>query len=165
MKPKVYLETTIPSLLTAWPSRDLITAADQQMTRTWWEKQRSNYDLVVSTLVLDEIKKGDPAAAAGRLAALTQCRIVTMDEAVAQLGEAIMRTRLIPARAYNDALHIAAAARHGIDFLLTWNCRHLANAAISEHVRMACRVAGYEPPVICTPAGLLGESPYEAHIP
>ena len=161
MKPKVYLETTIPSLLTAWPSRDLVLAADQQVTRTWWEKQRSKYDLVVSTLVLDEIKKGDSDAAAARLAALSDCQILTMDEAVAQLGEAIMRTRLIPVRAYNDALHVAAAARHGIDFLLTWNCRHLANATISEHVRMACRVAGYEPPVICTPHGLLGESPYE----
>ena len=122
MKPKVYLETTIPSLLTAWPSRDLVLAADQQVTRTWWEKQRSKYDLVVSTLVLDEIKKGDSAAAAARLAALSDCQILTMDEAVAQLGEAIMRTRLIPVRAYNDALHVAAAARHGIDFLLTWNC-------------------------------------------
>ena len=164
MKPKVYLETTIPSLLTAWPSRDLVIAADQQVTRTWWEKQRRNYDLAVSTLVLDEIKKGDPAAAAARLAALAECRIVAMDEAVAQLGEAIMRTRLIPTPAYNDALHIAAAARHGINFLLTWNCRDLANAAISEHVRMACRVAGYEPPVICTPYSLLGESPYEEPI-
>lgn len=72
-----------------------------------------------------------------------------------------METRLIPARAYNDALHVAVAARHGIDYLLTWNCRHLANATISEHVRRACRVAGYEPPVICTPQSLLGESTYE----
>lgn len=165
MKPKVYLETTIPSLLTAWPSRDLVLAADQQLTRTWWEKRRNKYELVISTLVLDEIQKGDPTAAEARLAALAECQILTMDEAVARLGEAIMKTRLIPPRAYNDALHVAAAARHGVDYLLTWNCRHLANATISERVRMACRAAGYEPPVICTPHSLLGESPYEASIP
>ena len=165
MKPKVYLETTIPSLLTAWPSRDLIIAADQQVTRTWWEQQRGKYQLVVSTLVLDEVQKGDPAAAAKRLASLSECQILAMDEAVIKLGEAIMRTRLIPARAYNDALHIAVAARHGVEFLLTWNCRHLANATIAERVRRACRTAGYEPPVICTPQSLLGESPYEEPIP
>lgn len=164
MKPKVYLETTIPSVLTARPSRDLIVAADQQVTRIWWETQRRRYDLVVSTLVLDEIKRGDPTAAAARLAVLGECRIVAMDDAVARLGEAIMATRLIPVRAYNDALHIAGAARHGVEYLLTWNCRHLANAAISERVRAACRRAGYEPPVICTPNSLLGESAYEARI-
>lgn len=164
MKPKVYLETTIPSLLTAWPSRDLIIAADQQITRTWWEQQRSKYHLVVSTLVLEEIKKGDADAAAARLAALAECQIL-MDEPVIRLGEAIMWTRLILARAYNDALHVAVAARHGIDFLLTWNCRHIANAAISERVRRACRMAGFEPPIICTPHGLLGESAYEKPIP
>ncbi len=161
MKPKVYLETTIPSLLTGWPSRDLVLAADQQVTRTWWDKQRGKYELVVSALVLDEIKKGDPNAAAARLAALAECQILTMDDEVMRLGETIVRTRLIPACAYNDALHVAVAARHGIDYLLTWNCRHLANATISERVRMACRIAGYEPPVICTPHSLLGESPYE----
>lgn len=99
MKPKVYLETTIPSLLTAWPSRDLIIAADQQVTRTWWEQQRGKYQLVVSTLVLDEVQKGDPAAAAKRLASLSECQILAMDEAVIKLGEAIMRTRLIFPRA------------------------------------------------------------------
>jgi predicted nucleic acid-binding protein len=161
MKPKVYLETTIPSVLAAWPSRDLIMAADQQVTRTWWEKERVKYDLVISTLVLDEIREGDPEAAVARLAAVAECQILTMDDPVIQLGEAIMRTRLIPARAYNDALHVAVATRHGVDFLLTWNCRHLANAMISERVRMACRAAGYDPPVICTPYTLLGESPYE----
>jgi hypothetical protein len=88
-----------------------------------------------------------------------------MDEVVTKLAEAIMRTRLIPARAYNDALHVAVAARHGIDFLLTWNCRHIANAAISERVRRACRTAGFEPPIICTPHGLLGDSAREKFIP
>ncbi len=165
MKPKVYLETTIPSLLTAWPSRDLIIAADQQVTRIWWEQQRSKFHLVISTLVLEEIQKGDAEASAARLASLSECQILAMDETVTKLGEAIMRTRLIPTRAYNDALHVAVAARHGIDFLLTWNCHHIANAAISERVRRACRMAGFEPPIICTPPGLLGESAYEKFIP
>jgi predicted nucleic acid-binding protein len=160
MKPKIYLETTIPSLLTARPSRDLVIAADQQVTRDWWKK-RHKYDLVISTLVLDEISEGDSHAATARRNALVECRILTMDEAAVQLAEAIMRTGLIPAKAYNDALHVAVAARHGIDFLLTWNCRHLANAAISERVRLSCRKAGYEPPEICTPHNLMAESPYE----
>ncbi len=156
-KPRVYLETTIPSLLTAKPSRDVLIAGQQQATLDWWELERHCFEVVISALVLAEISAGDPVAAAERLDAVRGCQVLAMDEEIERLTKAILHTRLIPPKAYTDAAHIAAAARHGIEYLLTWNCRHIANAAIVERVRQACRDAGYEPPMICTPLELMGD--------
>lgn len=158
MKPTVYVETTIPSLLTAWPSRDLIIAADQQVTRDWWQTRR-RYELCVSAEVLREAGRGDAEAAAQWLAALADCLILPVTNEAELLTEHIVNTGLIPPRALRDAIHIGMATAHAMDFLLTWNCRHIANASIQQRLRKVCTEAGFEMPVICTPHGLLGTSP------
>jgi predicted nucleic acid-binding protein len=153
MKPRVYVETTIPSYLTAWPSRDLLRVAHQQMTREWWDR-RAAFDLFVSPLVLVECQAGDPTAAADRLAAVAGLPLLDPTEEVAALAEALARAVPIPPRAAADAVHIATAAVHGMQYLLTWNCTHIANAALRPRIEAACRAAGCEPPLICTPEEL-----------
>jgi predicted nucleic acid-binding protein len=155
VKPKVYLETTIPSLLTAWPSRDLIIAADQQVTREWWRTRRGDFELFVSQVVLDEAAEGDKAAAAERLAEIQGLPVLEVNGDVERVARTVLKTGLIPAKASNDALHLAVAAVHRMHFLLTWNCRHLANAAIGGELAAACQQAGFEMPVICTPRELI----------
>ena len=155
VKPSVYLETTIPSLLTAWPSRDLIIAADQQVTKEWWRTRRHDFNLFVSQVVLDEAAEGDPAAASERLAEMQGLPVLEINADVEHVARAILKTRLIPAKASNDALHLAVAAVHRMHFLLTWNCRHLANAALGGQLAAACQQAGFEMPVICTPRELI----------
>jgi hypothetical protein len=158
MKPTVYIETTIPSLLTAWSSRDIEILAQQVATREWWEK-RGDYELCLSEEVLREAGRGDPDAAAQRLAAIADCVILPLTGEVEDLTARILQTGLIPPRAVRDAIHIAVSAVHGVDFLLTWNCRHINNAIIQQRLRGVCSAAGFELPVICTPHGLLGTSP------
>jgi hypothetical protein len=158
MKPTVYIETTIPSLLTAWPNRDVEILAQQIATREWWET-RSRYELCVSEEVLREAGRGDAEAAAQRLAAIADCTILPMTSEAEQLTGRIVATGLIPPRALRDAIHIGVSAAHRVDFLLTWNCRHINNAVIQQRLRGVCRAAGFELPVICTPHGLLGKSP------
>lgn len=155
MKPKVYLETTIPSLLTAWPSRDLIIAADQQSTRDWWENRRQNFELFVSPEVLDEASQGDVEAARLRLEAINTLPVLAATEAVEELTRAILATGLIPPRATRDAAHIAFASVHEMDFLLTWNCRHIHNAMISRRLSEVCSAQGFALPILCTPRELM----------
>jgi len=155
MKPTVYLETTIPSLLTAWPSRDLLVAGQQQATREWWDERRHRYDLFVSVLVMMEAERGDAVAAQERLAKLKDCQILPYPREAEELTRALLSTRLIPAKAETDAAHVATAAVHGMDFLLTWNCRHIANAVIVEQLRAVCLREGFPAPVICTPYELM----------
>ena len=155
MKPKVYLETTIPSLLTARPSRDVLIAGQQQATRDWWQDRRQHYQLFISGLVLAESRRGDASAAKARDEILAGCKVLEYSVAAQNLAREILATRLLPAKAAVDAAHIAVAAVHGMDFLLTWNCRHIANAAIVDKVRAACADKGFAPPVICTPLELM----------
>ena len=155
MKLKVYLETTIPSLLTARPSRDVLIAGQQQATRDWWQERRHRYHLLVSGLVLLESRRGDASAARERDEVLAVCDVLEYTEAAQSLARDILATRLLPAKAAVDAAHIAVAAVHEVDFLLTWNCRHIANAAIVDKVRATIAAAGYTPPVICTPLELM----------
>ncbi len=159
MKPTVYIETTIPSLLTAWPNRDVEILAQQIATREWWEKRRKAFVLYVSFAVLAETSRGDTTASAARLAALAECGELAIDSEVWKVEEAIFATGVIPARAKADALHIAIAARWNIDFLMTWNCRHINNAATIRDIQGACRQAGYACPVVCTPKELMGIVP------
>jgi hypothetical protein len=155
MKPKVYLETTIPSLLVARPSRDLIQAADQRTTLEWWETRRGKFQLFVSEFVLEESARGDRALAAQRLAAIAQCQVLEATDAARSLTVELIGSGLIPSKAAVDASHIAVAAVHGMDFLLTWNCRHIANALTVDRVRDLCAQRGFPPPVICTPYELM----------
>ena len=155
VKPKVYLETTIPSLLTAWPSRDVLTAGQQQATRDWWNERRSLYELYASVLVMEESKRGDVLAVAERTKVLHECLVLPFPAEAEQLTGALLASGLIPPKAQADAAHIAIAAVHGMDFLLTWNCRHIANATIVDKLRSICEEEGFEAPIICTPYELM----------
>jgi len=154
MKPRVYVETTIPSYLTGWPSQNLIRAAEQRQTALWWAR-RAQYELVGSELLLEECGAGDPEAAAARLAVVAGLPVLEQGPDAAALADALVRGVPLP-NAVADATHIALAAVHGIDLLVTWNCRHIANPVLRPRVEAVCRAAGYEPPVICTPGELLG---------
>lgn len=155
MQPKAYLETTIASYLTARPSRDLITAANQQMTYDWWHDHGGNFDLYVSQFVIEEASAGDPEAATRRLAVLADLPQLDVTDAVQHLAQALLTHVPLPANAQVDALHIAVATVHGMDYLVTWNCTHIANATLRHRIEAICRAEGYEPPIICTPQELL----------
>ena len=159
MRPSVYIETTIPSYLTAWPSRDIIQAAQQQVTREWWAR-RDGFELFVSRSVVEECQDGDPRAAEERLAALQGITILTDTQEAIDLAGALLRGVPLPRRATTDALHIAVAAVQGIQYFLTWNCRHIANLTLLPRIESVCRGLGYSPPKIGTPQQLLdqGES-------
>jgi len=157
MKPKLYLETTIPSYLTSWPSRDLIIAGHQQITREWWKKRKRAFDLYISQLVVDEAKAGNDEAAQERLKAISGLPLLDITKEVESLAIRLLTSGVVPVKASTDAAHIAIATVHGIDYLMTWNCVHLANATITKTVAKICREEGFECPVICTPEELLGE--------
>ena len=153
MRPKTYIETTIVSYLTAWPSRDLVRAAHQQVTREWWAT-RDGFELFLSQFVLDEAAAGDELAAALRLEAVRDVALLDVTEDAIVLAGGLVSGGGLPAKARVDALHVAMAAVHGMDFLLTWNCAHIANAATRARIEDLCRAAGFEPPIICTPLEL-----------
>ena len=155
MKPKVYLETTIPSYLTARPSRDLVTAAHQQITREWWDTRRHDFDLFVSQMVIDEASAGDPEAAIRRLDVLASLPLLDPQAEGTALAQMLIDHIPLPARAAADALHIAIAVVNGMDYLLTWNCTHIANAALRGRIEAACRSQGFRVPIIWTPEELL----------
>ena len=155
MKPKLYIETSIVSYLTARLSRDLITAARQQTTQQWWQHERHRYDLFVSEAVVAEAERGDPNVAQLRLAALAGLPKVSLTTEAAVLAKTLLEPGPIPHKATLDATHIAAATLGGADYLLTWNFKHLANALLRKRIDAVCRSSGYDPPVICTPEELL----------
>jgi predicted nucleic acid-binding protein len=156
MKSSIYVETSIVSYLTARPNRDLVRAAHQEVTREWWAK-RSAFDLYISQLVVDEAAAGDAGAAAQRLEALRDVRRLELTTDATALGRELLREAALPSKATADALHIALAAVHGMDCLLTWNCAHIANATMRPRIEAICRANGFEPPVICTPLELMEE--------
>ena len=157
MPRRLYIETTIPSYLTARPSRDIVQAARQQLTREWWDVERRNYDLCISQIVLDEATAGDAEAAQRRMAVIDTLPLLDLTFEVDGLAETIMQSGLLPASASRDAVHIAVTAVHQVHFLLTWNCRHIANATIFRDLQHIIMSAGYDVPVICTPEELLGD--------
>lgn len=126
------------------------------MTKQWWSQRRQEYELFVSQLVYDEAARGDSGAAEERLNALVEIPFLALDEEALELSGAIVRRGVIPAKAHTDAGHIALASRHGMDFLLTWNCRHIANAEILDTVDDVVAAYGYKLPIICTPDELFG---------
>lgn len=149
-KPTVYLETTIPSLLTARPSKDARLAGMQASVRTWWATQRNHFELFASPLVLAEAQVGDAEMAAARLRCLSEARLLAITDDALVLAEKLMRKMSLPAAKRNDAVHIAVAATANITHLLTWNCKHIANVDIIMKVEALCEQAGYRCPTICT---------------
>lgn len=157
MKKSVYIETSIPSYLAARPSRDVRAAAWQQITNQWWEEARPNYDLFTSELVIVEVSAGNPEAAARRLETLHGIAELSIDEEVQELAAQFISKGGFPSGAEADALHVAVAAVHSIEYLLTWNFRHIDNAAKKPIIRSICVASGYPCPEICTPMELLQE--------
>jgi hypothetical protein len=157
MTKRVYIETTIPSYLAAWPSRDIVQAARQQITHEWWNNERQNFDLCISQIVLDEAAAGDADAANRRLAFLQDLPLLDLTGAVNVVAKAIMSSGLLPEKATRDAVHIAVSSVHRIDILLTWNCQHIANAAIMRELGETVAQCGWEMPILCTPEELVGD--------
>jgi hypothetical protein len=157
VKGKVYIETTVVSYLAARRSKNLIVAGHQATTRKWWRERRQDFDLYCSQLVIQEASAGDPKAAARRLHLLAGVPVLTATDAIADLTRLLMKSGGIPREAPEDAAHVAFAVMNGMDYLLTWNCRHIANAQIRNNLSATCSMAGYQLPVICTPEELLGE--------
>ncbi len=153
----VYIETSIPSYLTARPSRDVRAVAWQELTMQWWDTARHRYDLYTSEIVVAEAREGDPAAAERRIDALRGIPELVVDAEVESLAAKLIADGGFPSAAEFDALHVALAAVHAVDFLLTWNCRHINNADTKPTIRSICVQAGYVCPEICTPQELLPE--------
>ena len=160
MKRKVYIETSVISYLTARPSKTILGAAHQQITLAWWET-RSQYDLVISESVLRECGAGDPDAAKKRLTVLNDVPLILITEQALDLANSLVAKGIIPAKAAEDALHIAIATVNGVDYLLTWNCRHIANPEIQRGIAAHLEEIGLSLPFICTPEELLGEEDVE----
>lgn len=156
MKPTVYLETTIISYLTGRISRDLVVAAQQQVTRDWWELRRDAFALRVSDIVLDEAGEGDRDASRRRLEAVAGIESLEANAQAEALTLALLKGRALPAEAGADAAHVAIAAVHNIQYLLTWNCRHIHNAEMLPVVQLVCQASGWRCPIICTPQELMG---------
>lgn len=151
----VYLETSIVSYLAARPSRDIVAAGQQQITHAWWETQRENFTTYISELVIQEARNGDVEAARARLAILESLEVVEISSDALHLASQLITGAALPPKAVADALHIAIAVTSGIDFLLTWNCKHIANAAMRGRIERICSGAGYQPSIICTPTELM----------
>ncbi len=157
MTESVYIETSIIGYLTARSTKNLILAANIEVTRDWWESRRSAFTLYISQVVLDEVARGDTEIAAQRLDILSRLPLVELNKAVRDLSAQFLTRSNLPPKASDDAVHIAAATVHSLDYLLTWNCKHIANAQIQRKLAEISLDFGYQLPIICTPYELLGD--------
>ncbi len=157
MKPKVYLETSFIGYLTMRPQRDPKVVVHQEITTEWWERRRSDFELFTSEVVVAEAERGDESAVHERRVILRETQRLSASPAAELLVPELLAATGLPPRVFADMAHVALATVHGMQYLLTWNCRHIANATIQRAIVKACRERGYEPPVICTPEELMGE--------
>jgi hypothetical protein len=155
MMETVYLETTFISYLVALPSRDLVVAAHQQITSDWWANRRHNYHCYISGLVVDEASAGDENEIRKRLTVTAELKLLDLTEDVKSLTKIILDNGVIPQKSVRDAAHIAVATVHEVNYLLTWNCKHIANAHILRKIEKICNATGYKMPIICTPEELM----------
>jgi hypothetical protein len=157
MSETVYIETSILGYLTARPSRDIVVAANIEVTREWWDTRRSAFQLYSSQAVVKETSQGDTEIASRRLEIIRNLALLDLNQSVLDLAEQFLERSSLPAKADVDAVHIAAATVHGMDYLLTWNCKHIANAQIQRKLAEISLDLGYELPILCTPYELLGD--------
>jgi hypothetical protein len=157
VKEIAYIETTIVSYLVARPSRDLVLSAHQQVTREWWENERVNYHCIASEEVAREAMLGDTGMAQARIKLLDEVRIVGITAEVEAMAATFMATGALPPTMRPDATHLAAATLSGADYLLTWNCRHLANAHVLRRLQKEAKRRGWQLPGVCTPLELMGD--------
>ena len=157
MKPKVYVETSVVSYLSGRLSRDVVIVGRQEITREIGPLLTAQFDCCVSVLVREEIERGDPEAASSRLAALAGIVVLTISKDARDLAKVMIENRLIPSQFPEDALHIAIAATHGMDYILTWNFKHLNNVQTKGKIADFIEDCGYAPPLVCSPDELFGE--------
>lgn len=157
MTETVYIETSILGYLTARPSRDLVQAANIEITREWWVTRRSDFQLYSSQAVVKETSQGDAEIASQRLEIVRNLALLDLNQSVLNLAEQFLRHSTLSAKADVDAVHIAVATVHGMDYLLTWNCKHIANAQIQRKLAEISVDFGYELLILCTPYELLGD--------
>jgi predicted nucleic acid-binding protein len=157
MSETVYIETSLVGYLTARPSNNLILMANLGITQEWWDTRRDQFTLYISQVVLDEVARGDAEMANRRLQILRDFPLLEVNESVQSLATQFLTESNLPAKASDDALHIAVATFYGLDYLLSWNCKHIANAQIQKKLAQISIEAGYELPTICTPYELMGE--------
>jgi len=155
MKPTVYVETSVIGYLTSWPQENVTVAGHQYTTRLWWSTAREHFDLFVSQLVIRECSDGDADAVQERLRSIDGIPVLLIKPAAEALAAALIRAHAVPETRPNDALHIAVAASHQVQYLVSWNFRHIVNASIRPAIERACCDGGYDPPMICTPEELL----------
>ena len=155
---KVYIETSVISYYTSRPSRDLVIAARQETTRELWPVLAGRFDRYISMMVLTEISKGDPSAVDERKKAISDIPVLNITQETELLAEAIVIEGLIPEQFGEDCLHIALASVNGMEYLLTWNFRHLNNALTKTHIGRFIEKQGYVPSVVCSPDELLGDN-------
>ena len=153
-KYSVYVETSVVGYATSWPRRDPLVSARQELTKEWFAAATESFNLYVSQIVLDELAAGDSEAAEERLSYVSSLPILGVSEEADELAINLVRANALPIKASVDALHIAVAAVNGVQFLVTWNCKHIANAIMRTSIENQCREAGFEPPIICTPEEL-----------
>ncbi len=158
MSETLYLETSVIGYLTARPSQNLIVAANMAVTREWWDTRRSNFEIYVSEVVFNEIARGDPEIAQNRIEIIKDFPILFANETVTNLAEQFLQKTNLPPKASDDTLHIALATVYGLDYLLTWNCRHIANPNIQKKLSEISTNFGYELPILCTPYQLRGKN-------
>jgi predicted nucleic acid-binding protein len=156
-KKTVYLETSFISYLTSRPNRDVVIAGHQAITHEWWNSQRHRYELFISETVLEEAGEGDQLAAERRLALLEPLEVLRTPDELMDLVAGLISRHAVPEKALADAVHIALACVYGINYLLTWNCKHIANADRRHLIEQVSMDFGYTPPIICTPEELTGE--------
>lgn len=157
MSETVYIETSILGYLTARSTKSLILAANMEITKDWWESRRSAFMLYTSEAVLEEVAQGDDAIAAQRLEILRDFPLLALNQDVQGLAAQFLSRSNLPPKARVDAIHIAAATVHGMDYLLTWNCKHIANAQIQGKLAEISLDFGYVLPILCTPNELMGD--------
>ena len=156
MKPSLYVETSVPSYYVSRDSRDVVVLAHQQITRVWWETRLSDFRAYISPVVLEEAREGDREQARRRLEAIGSLQILEAGEAVERLATRYVAEFNLPGSAIRDAAHLAFACVYAMDFLVTWNCAHIANGEIIKRLTQFNVVAGVPTPTICTPEELLG---------
>ena len=158
MNPSVYIETSVIGYLTSWPRDDVIVAGHQNTTKAWWATASERFDVFVSQLVVRECSDGDSDAVRERLASIDGLPVLPVTTEAETLAGALIQGHAIPESQPNDALHIALAAIHQVQYVVSWNFRHIVNASLRPAIERVCRDAGYEPPILCTPEELLEES-------
>lgn len=158
MNPSVYIETSVIGYLTSWPQQDVTVAGHQNTTKRWWSTAAQGLDLYVSQLVVRECSEGDAAAVKDRLACIEGLPVLPITPQAESLAAALIRGHAVPDNQPNDALHIALAAAHGVQYVVSWNFRHIVNASLRPAIERVCRDAGHNPPILCTPEELLEPS-------